>query len=118
MLSKINYHFITAINKILGISTPIRWSMEFGVSGKKTERLVNLCKKVDATEYLSGPSAKDYIDESLFSKEGITVSWMHYDYYPEYNQLYPPFDHQVSILDLLFNKGKKAKNYMKSFNHS
>jgi len=41
--------------------------------------------------------------------EGINIEWMRYDY-PEYNQLYPPFLHGVTILDMIFNEGKFIRN--------
>jgi len=46
---------------------------------------------------------------------GVEVRWMTYENYPEYSQLFPPFEHGVSILDLLFNVGQEAPNYMNSF---
>lgn len=114
-LSLINYRFITAINQVLGITTKIRWSSEFTLLDGKNERLIGICKECKANVYLSGPAAKDYIDESLFEKEGIKVEWMDYSGYPEYNQLYPPFEHGVSIIDLIFNEGPNATKFMKSF---
>ncbi len=114
-LSKINYKFIVLINEILGIDTKVRWSSEFKLEGNQTERLLNICKTCGATEYLSGPSAQNYLDEETFKKEGIKVNWMDYSGYPEYKQLYAPFEHGVSILDLIFNEGPAAVKYMKSF---
>ena len=115
LLSKINYRFIVAICRILGIRTTISWSMDYNLIGDKTERLVHLCQQAGATAYLSGPLAKAYLDEELFRKEGIVVSYMDYSGYREYTQLYPPFRPQLSIIDLLFNEGPQATNYMKSF---
>jgi hypothetical protein len=115
-LSKINYSFICEINKILGITTKISWSTDYNISGEKTEKLLNICKQANATEYISGPAAKNYLDEKLFKQENIKVTWMDYSSYPEYNQLYPPFEHAVSILDLIFNEGPNATKFMKSFN--
>jgi len=77
--------------------------------------LVEWCNDLKATEYLSGPAAKGYIDESLFAQAGITLRYMDYSGYPEYKQLHPPFDHAVSILDLIFNEGPNAAQFMKSF---
>ena len=114
-ISKINYRFISAICQILGITTNISWSMEYELTGDKTERLVCLCKQAGATEYISGPSAKDYMDEELFRREGIELRYMDYSGYPEYTQLYPPFDHNVSIIDLILNEGPDARKFMKSF---
>jgi hypothetical protein len=115
LLSQINYRFITTICRTLGIDTRISWSMDYDLAGDKTQRLVNLCKQTGATEYLSGPAAKTYLDEELFAREGIRVSYMDYSGYPEHRQLYPPFEPKVSIIDLILNEGPDAKKFMKSF---
>jgi hypothetical protein len=114
-LSQINHRFIISICEVLSIETKISWSMNYKLIGGKTERLIDLCKQAGATEYISGPSAKGYIDEELFGQEGITLKYMDYSGYPEYNQLFPPFEHRVSIIDLIFNEGPYAKLYMKNF---
>jgi WbqC-like protein family len=115
LLSHINYRFIVAICRILGIRTTISWSMDYDMIGDKTERLVHLCQQAGATAYVSGPSAKAYLNEGLFRSEGIAVSYMDYSGYREYPQLYPPFQSQVSIVDLIFNEGPQATDYMNSF---
>lgn len=71
-----------------------------------SERLLKIVQQLDGSAYLSGPSAQSYLDVSQFNKAGISVEWMRYDY-PEYPQLYPPFTHQVSILDLMLMVGSK-----------
>jgi hypothetical protein len=114
-LSQINYKFITIINEILGITTKIRCSSEFNLVDGQTEKLLGICKDCDADVYISGPAAKDYFDEELARAENIKVEWMDYSGYKEYNQLFPPFEHRVSILDLIFNEGERAKEFMKSF---
>lgn len=114
-LSQINYNFILAINKILGIETKIRWSSEFNLVDGKTEKLLGICKDCNADIYLSGLAAKDYFDEALAKKEGIKVEWMDYSNYPEYTQLNKPFEHGVTVLDLILNEGPNAQKFMKSF---
>ena len=114
-LSQINYRFIMAICRILGIDTTISWSMDYNLAGDRNERLVNLCKQAGATNYLSGPAAKSYLDEELFEQEGISVAYMDYSGYLDYGQLYPPFEPRVSVIDLVFNEGPQATKYMKSF---
>lgn len=79
----------------------------------RSERLIDLVTKAGGSEYISGPAAQDYIDTQLFEKAGIKLIWMDYSGYPEYPQLYPPFEHGVSVLDLIFNCGENAKNFMK-----
>ncbi len=112
-LVDVNYKFIRAICNILEIKTKLSFDTEYGLIEGKTERLVDLVQKVEGTEYVSGPAAKDYIVESFFSEANIKLTWMDYSNYQEYPQLYPPFEHGVSIIDLIFNCGEKAKNYMK-----
>lgn len=114
-LSQINYAFLTAICKILSINTRISWSEDYLLAEGKSERLVSICKQAHATIYISGPAARDYIDETLFNSENISLEYMDYSSYPEYRQLFPPFEHRVSILDLIFNEGPDAPKYMKSF---
>jgi hypothetical protein len=89
--------------------------MDYRLIEGKTERLVDLCKQVGATEYVSGPSAKGYIDEELFKAEGIELKYIDYSGYAEYDQLFPPFEHRVSVIDLIFNTGPDAPRYMKRF---
>ncbi|OGI04822.1 MAG: hypothetical protein A2Y25_04345 [Candidatus Melainabacteria bacterium GWF2_37_15] len=114
-LSEINYAFLTKINDILGIKTNITQSNQYDLSGGRIERLINICKSLNASEYISGPAARNYIDEDLFKQENIKLTWMDYSGYPEYNQLYPSFEHAVSIIDLIFNQGQNSTRFMKSF---
>ena len=72
-------------------------------------------KQCKATEYLSGPAAKEYFDSDQAIKENINVTWMDYSGYQEYAKLNPHFEHGVIILDLLFSAGPGAKHLMKYF---
>lgn len=112
-LSEINKLFIEKICAILGIETKIIDSRELNLEGDKVERLIDACKKLNATTYLSGPAAKSYIEEEKFKDSNIILEWMDYSNYKEYNQLYPQFEHGVSILDLIFNEGPKARSFLK-----
>ena len=114
-LSRINCRFLKAINQVLGIGTGISLSSDFDLPEGKNERLLSICREAGATKYISGPAAKEYLDEYIFREEGIEVEWMDYSDYPEHYQLFPPFEHGVTILDLIFNEGPNAKNFMKSF---
>ena len=112
-LCKVNYRFIFSICDYLGIKTKFSFCQDYGLVEGKTERLVDLVKKAGGTEYLSGPAAKDYIEKSCFDNASIKLSWMDYSGYKEYPQLFPPFEHGVTILDLIFNTGKDAINYIR-----
>jgi len=111
-LSEINHRFITRICELLSIDTQLTWSMNYPLVEGRTERLIEFSKRAGATEYLSGPSARGYIDAALFDAAGLTLTFIDYSGYREYPQVHPPFDHQVSILDLLLHTGPDAPHYM------
>jgi hypothetical protein len=113
-LSEINRKFIEGICHYLGITTTITSSINYELVNGKTDRLVNICLQAGASEYITGPSAKSYIDESKFFDNGVKLSWIDYAGYKEYNQLWGNFLHNVSILDLIFNTGKDSYKFMKN----
>lgn len=115
LLSKVNYAFIRAVCGILGIRTRFTWSTDYPLLEGKTERLVDLCRQVGANRYVSGPAAREYMEEERFREAGYELEYISYEGYPEYPQLFPPFEHTVSILDLLFNCGPDAPRYLKTF---
>ena len=115
-LTDVNRALIEAVTGVLGIKTRITRSTDYPESSSdRTGNLVDLCKAAEATSYLSGPSARAYIEVQRFEQAGIALSYMDYSGYPEYPQLFPPFEHQVTVLDLLFNTGPEAQSFMKSF---
>lgn len=112
-LSSLNHFLISQISReFLGIQTEFRDSREFQAEGEKLDRLIDLLKKTGASLYVSGPSAQAYINADEFQKAGIELIYKDYSGYPEYQQLYPPFEHGVSILDLLFNCGPSAPDFI------
>ncbi len=113
-LSDVNRHFLEGIARFLGIDTTMSLSLDYEPEGTRTERLVDLCVKAGATEYVSGPAAKAYLEEEQFTSRGIAVSWFDYGEYPSYPQVHPPFDPQVSILDLILCAGSRAPELFRS----
>lgn len=112
-LTDVNVLFLTAIADMLGLSTQFVQSATLQSGGVRTERLIGICAELGAGAYLSGPSAKSYIEEDKFAEAGITLRWMDYGGYPAYPQLHGPFEHATTILDLLFNLGSDARGAMK-----
>ena len=112
-LSDLNRKFIEAISNYLELNTKIISSDEFITSNDKNQRLIDILNKVNSKIYFSGPSAKSYINQNEFRKNGIEIHWMNYSNYPVYEQLWGKFVHQVSVIDLIFNCGKNSVNYMK-----
>ena len=112
-LSELNQHLIRSISKeLLNIETEFRDSREYDLTGQKLDRLLELVVKTGADRYVSGPAAKGYIEPSRFAEAGIELVWKDYSGYPEYPQRFPPFEHGVTILDLLFNVGPDAPWYI------
>ena len=104
-LSHLNRHAIELIARLLDLTTCFLDSKDFRLEGDRVARLVNLLQQIGATEYLSGPSARAYLagHEGLFEQAGIRLLFKSYEGYPEYPQLHQPFEHAVSILDVLAN---------------
>lgn len=115
-LTELNVSLIKSICSYLGILTPITYCWDYGLIEGKTGRLVDLCEKSKADVYVSGPAAKDYIDQALFDKSKIQLEWFEYPNYSEYPQLWGEFQHSVSILDLMFNCGKESYKFMRYAN--
>ena len=113
-LSAVNERFIRALCGLLGITTPIARTAEETEHEDKTAKLVAICVAAGATEYLCGPASRSYIDERRFDEAGIAVAYVDYSGYPQYPQLFGPFLHDVTVLDLIFNTGPDARSYMKS----
>lgn len=112
-LSELNQELIRRIaREFLGITADFKDSREYASSGRKLDRLLDLVTRTGAARYVSGPAAQDYIDPSVFAAKGIELVWKDYSGYPEAPQRFPPFRHDVSIIDLLFNVGPEAHWYI------
>lgn len=112
-LSELNHYLITHIAAdFLGITTAWSDSRQFSCPGTRQDRLLSLLRQAEADRYVSGPAARDYIEETAFQSAGIELIYKDYGGYPEYPQFYPPFSHQVSILDLLFQTGPDAPYFI------
>jgi hypothetical protein len=96
----------------LGIERELRRSSEMGGAGTKDERLVDLAQEVAGDSYLSGPAARDYIVPKRFEDAGIALRYHDYAGYAAYPQISAPFDHYVTVLDLLFAIGPDAPDYV------
>lgn len=112
-LSEVNQFLIKTIScDFLGIKAQFADSRSYEIEGKKMERLMSLLKYSGASTYISGPAAKDYIDKERFKDEDIDLIYKDYTKYIEYEQFHPPFDHNVSILDLLFHTGPDSPYFI------
>ncbi len=112
-ISQLNVALIAWCMERLGIEVPLRHSCEFAGAGDRNERILSILGELGCSEYLVGPAARSYIDEGAYRHAGIALSYKSYDYKP-YPQLHGDFDGSVSVIDLLFNCGPTAREYLKS----
>ncbi|MCX7715860.1 MAG: WbqC family protein [Endomicrobia bacterium] len=105
-LVEINIESINMVLSYLGIKKEIKLSSELKVEGEKTQRLINICKKLSADIYISGIGAKEYIVVEEFQKNNIKVIFQNYTT-PEYPQLFGSFIPNLSIIDMIFNVGRE-----------
>lgn len=89
------------------ITTPRYFSSELKVGGKKDELVLNICRRLGAKVYLSGPMGRNYLREEMFQDAGITIRYHDYSH-PTYPQTYPGFESYMAAVDLLFNMGQRS----------
>ena len=97
----------------LNVDTPLLPSSELSVLSKKSNLILDICMKINATTYLSGPFGRDYLDKEAFKKAGIKLQFHDY-FHPTYKQSYDGFEPYMSILDLLFNHGDNSLEILQS----
>ena len=94
-----------------GISTRLYFSSKMKVQGRKDELVLNLCRELGASTYLSGPLGRNYLREELFQQHGIAVQYDDYRH-PTYLQTYPEFEPNMAAIDLLFNAGPASREIL------
>lgn len=105
----LNIELIEFFKEQLDINTQTIKSSELNTDGTGSKKLLNICKKLQATAYLSGELGREYLDEKIFEENNIDVVYEHF-IHPIYNQNSDTFIPNLSILDLLFNEGANSKN--------
>lgn len=110
-LTELNIYSTKLISEVLGIKAEFINSVDLNSKRSRDDKLIDICKKLNGDYYLSGPTAKAYIDPRKFSNQDIKLDYISYEY-PEYRQLHEPFNHHVTVLDLIFNCGPDAPYYI------
>lgn len=108
LLYDLNFEIIKKIIEFLRINVDIIEESELKVTGKATEKLVNICKKIGADSYISGTGARDYMDSKLFEKNNIEILFQNYSptQYKQYST--SSFIPDLSIIDMLANVGERS----------
>lgn len=112
-LSELNRYLIQEIStRILELPTQFVDARYFNPQGHKLDLIIDILMKSGCRHYVTGPNTRDYIVTERFEEIGVELIWKDYSGYPEYPQFFPPFDHAVSILDLLLHVGPDAPQYI------
>lgn len=109
----LNYDFLTLALKYFDIDISMSYASQYAVKLKGTERLVSLVQETEGQVYLTGTGSKNYLEEDVFAKAGLTVTWQQF-MHPEYYQLYGKFEAMLSCLDILFNCGPNSASVLRS----
>lgn len=110
-LIDLNLTLIEFFNFELGIKTKTVRSSELQINSTGSQRLLEICQKLNADTYLSGPLGKNYLDEKIFSSASISIVYEKFEH-PQYHQMRENFIPNLSIIDLLFNEGAKSKDIL------
>lgn len=111
-LCELNIFSTKLIAEVLGIDVSWVRSSDLELHGDKSgERVVKICKKLDCNYFINGPASRQFMNEELFRENGIRLEYMEYNY-REYEQMYKPFSHNVTVLDTIFNCGDQAPKYI------
>jgi hypothetical protein len=108
LLFDLDFELVKATANWLGIKIPMLRESELKVTGKATERLVNVCKAVGADTYISGIGGKNYLDEGSFSRNGLRVVYQNYHPFPYRQRFTESFVPDLSIIDMLSNVGPEC----------
>lgn len=104
LLSGLNVAQLKVLLDILGLERNLILASSLGLQGKKSDLVLDMCKRMGATEYIFGEKGREYADIAAFEREGIRVRFQEYKH-PTYPQLNRGFVSHLSVIDLIFNVG-------------
>jgi hypothetical protein len=111
-LLALDLYVLDLARRWLGIETPVVRSSELGLAGEKTDRFIDLCKKLGARAYLTGKGGSTgYLDVERMGRAGIGVIWQEFDH-PVYPQRHGAFTSHLAFLDLVLNCGEVARDVL------
>ena len=116
LLRDLNVEIIKLICGILGIKIKIVLSSSLDLKEEgmaKTEKIVNLCKNQGITHLYDAKGAEEFIDKNIFHQENIQIDFQNFTH-PKYSQLWGEFIPYMSVIDLIFNKGDKSLDIIRS----
>lgn len=113
-LNELNIQIIAMMMRWMNIHTPVFRSSQMKATGIASDLVLNLCREVGATRYLSGTGGKSYLEPDAFQNAGVEIVYRPSVLPDAYPQLSPKagFINRLSALDILLNCGMAWKNYV------
>ena len=114
LLRDVNGATIDWLATRLGIDTERCWASALPVDEQEpTQRLVEICKYLGASAYLSGAEGRNYLDVTRFAAAGIEVIFQQYTP-TDYPQLFGDFVSHMSALDVVLNCGPASAQVLRA----
>ncbi len=111
-LRDLNAFLIKYVMKELDIDRPVYFESELSISSDRTDRIIDICRRLGANTYLAGVGCRAYLQEDKFISAGIKLVYHEFKH-PEYKQLHGArFIPCLSVFDLLLNEGDNAKSIL------
>lgn len=114
-LADLNFATLEFGLKALGINVPIVTASSFDFHGSKSDLVLDMCRKLGASDYIFGAQGKDYANIDSFLSSKVNPYFQEY-VHPVYPQLHGEFQPYMSVIDLLFNVGQKSFDVLMSGN--
>lgn len=112
-LVDLNVSTTKALADILSIRAP-EWCQSSDIPVEdvgRTQRVVEIARYFGATTLVNGPSARKHLDAAVLREAKLKSLYLRYEY-PEYKQLFPPFVHEVSIIDTIAALGPHSRLHL------
>lgn len=104
-----------SVSRYFGLDRTTRFVQigELGITGKGSQRVLDIVKALGGTSYVTGHGAGRYLDHEAFEASGISVEYMDYQCtpYPQFDGDFTPF---VSVLDLVAHSGRAGISCIQS----
>lgn len=113
-LFDLDFEIVKKIIDWLDIKIEIIRESELGVKSSSTQRLIDVCRKIDADTYISGIGGKNYIDEKIFDRNNIKLLYQDYKFTKYPQRMSKSFIPDLSILDMLSNVEPDSMKIIKS----
>ncbi len=106
-LVDLNIYILEMFLDLFGIKRPIIRASALGITGQKTNRVIDLCQKIGATSFIFGSGGRKYADLEELRRANIEPLFQSYRI-PNYATNYPPVASPLSAIDLLFHCGSES----------